>query len=197
MIIGISGKIGSGKDEVARRLCAIWGFKVLRLADALREELLERVPRTLAALHALEQRNLWPVDRCACIAEIGAPTLACLRDMIYNRKPLGVRELLQEWGTDLRRREDSEYWCKRWRERVANLTGHVVVPDVRFQNEVQAVRDQGGLLWRVERPGTALGEHESERLLDGWSDWDAVIQNDGTLADLYAQVDGLVARKAA
>lgn len=43
----------------------------------------------------------------------------------------------------------------------------VVIPDVRFLNEVDAVRAGGGVVWRVERPGAGLqgaaAMHQSEQ----------------------------------
>jgi hypothetical protein len=42
----------------------------------------------------------------------------------------------------------------------------VVISDVRFKNEVEAIRAAGGMVWRVERPGSGLagaaGAHVSE-----------------------------------
>jgi hypothetical protein len=60
----------------------------------------------------------------------------------------------------------------------------VVVTDVRFTNEAQRVRDVGGHVWRIERPGAGLagaaGAHPSEAMLLA----DRVVINDGTLDQL-------------
>jgi hypothetical protein len=65
----------------------------------------------------------------------------------------------------------------------------IYCPDVRFRNEAQTIRNVNGKLIRVKRSGYDTGSHDSERDLDSWSDWDMVVQNDGSLADLYDLVE--------
>jgi hypothetical protein len=180
-VVGVSGKMRHGKDTVVAQLCHVWGFHPLSFAGALKEEVLARMPRTLAFFHNLS---------CDC-----AGFQSCLRDMVYNRKPPGVRALLQEYGSDVRRGDDPNYWCKRWLEEAEHWDS-VACPDVRFPNEAQTVRGAGGRLWRVVRPSllpAGDGEHVSERALDSW-DFDEVITNDGTVEDLQKKVDALMGR---
>jgi len=67
---------------------------------------------------------------------------------------------------------------------------NVVVPDVRFRNEIDCILGAGGLVVRVKRPGAGLersaGAHISEKEQETIQDWmfSAVIENIGTLADL-------------
>jgi len=77
----------------------------------------------------------------------------------------------------------------------------VVISDIRFENEMRAIRAAGGKIWRVVRPQSGLegvsGEHRSERAQENIddSDFDAVLVNNGTLADLAQKVlDTLEAR---
>jgi hypothetical protein len=67
-----------------------------------------------------------------------------------------------------------------------NVKG-VVIPDVRFSNELAAIRKAGGEVWRIIRPGAGLsGEaahHASEHGIED-GDCDRIILNDGTLGDL-------------
>jgi len=182
LIIGIGGKLGSGKDVIATRLRHGWGFEVVPFAAALKEEVLQRLPQTLRAIHHL-----------TCSAHTTMTVQSCIERMVWTTKPQGIRELLQEYGSDVRRADSVTYWTDRWRERVAERA-HVVAPDVRFPNEAEAVRAAGGLLWRIERPGTVRGTHACETVMDSWNQWDAVIQNDGTIDDLWAKVDALAER---
>lgn len=75
-----------------------------------------------------------------------------------------------------------------------------VITDVRFPNEVRAVKSWGGLAIRIDRSGAGatggIAEHASETSLDECDDWDAVIQNDGTFEQLYERVDEVVKRVA-
>ena len=75
-----------------------------------------------------------------------------------------------------------------------NIRG-VVISDVRFPNEVEAIKAAGGKVWRILRPTSGLvgvaGQHSSEHSLDDWADdrFDAVLNNqNGPLEDLRALV---------
>jgi len=74
----------------------------------------------------------------------------------------------------------------------------VAIPDVRFRNEMAAIRAAGGKVIRVFRPGAGLegagGLHISEREQAGIpdTDFDLVIQNDRTLDDLKSAIRGFV-----
>ena len=67
-----------------------------------------------------------------------------------------------------------------------------VITDVRFPNEAAYIRQRGGLLVRVTRPGTGpVNGHESESALDN-EDFDVHILNDGSREDLASAVDLLL-----
>jgi hypothetical protein len=71
----------------------------------------------------------------------------------------------------------------------------VVIPDIRFKNEFDAVRTAGGYLIRVTRSGSGLSggyaahasEVEQREIPD--EDFDLVLRNDRTLEDLYENVE--------
>ena len=68
----------------------------------------------------------------------------------------------------------------------------VVVSDVRFENEAQFIRCQGGQVWHIQRPGIAgVRAHASERGIvpEGA---DRGLLNDGPLAALCNRVDRLI-----
>ena len=72
----------------------------------------------------------------------------------------------------------------------------VVISDCRFDNEAQAIKNAGGIVARIDRPslnGRPVDGHASEQ---GVADdlVDAVITNDGTLADLHASTDQLITK---
>ena len=66
-----------------------------------------------------------------------------------------------------------------------------IVTDVRFPNEVQAIKDRGGILIRVEREISAEDTHFSETALDNYKDWDHIIENNGTIEELKDKVEKL------
>lgn len=122
--------------------------------------------------------------------------------------PNGVtaRYMLQQLGTNFARDAiDPTIWVRAWANTVSNLprsVPNIVVDDVRFENEVDAIKALGGVLWKVERPKPSRGffldfldktmsflkkGHHSEGNLENAS-FDAVIVNDGSLEDLKQKV---------
>jgi hypothetical protein len=68
----------------------------------------------------------------------------------------------------------------------------VVISDIRFRNELEAIRASGSRLWRVRRPGhdEPKWDHQSETEQQGFGDdeFDMLIKNEGTLESLYELV---------
>lgn len=177
MIVGLSGRIGSGKDVAAQVLVREFGFTILRFSDELKMEVFTRLRRTLGAHLYTSYPMKWDqLDDEGRDREIWA--------LLTERKDAVTRALLQEYGTDVRRADDPEYWVQKWRNRLVGLrysgVEYVVVPDVRFVNEVQAIQAEGGVLVRIERPGNPglPSAHSSETELDRWQGWAAVLIND-------------------
>ncbi len=90
------------------------------------------------------------------------------------------RALLQWWGTDYVRKIDDRFWLDtvlRLAKIADGIVDYLIIPDVRFPNEITAWTDKGfdTLSVRVERPNhkSALTEkqlnHISETALDNWS----------------------------
>jgi hypothetical protein len=186
-LIGLSGYARSGKDEAAKVLVEEFGFKRVAFADKLREVLYQLNP-VVDILHG-------EVD----IAEVHTPISAKIRvqDVInhygwdgYKTTPYGVevRRLLQRLGTEAGRKT---LWDSIWID--AALTGldegaKIVVTDCRFPNEAQAIQDNGGRLWRIERDGIGpANAHPSETSLDDWR-FDAWITNGSTLEHYHQTI---------
>lgn len=186
-LIGLSGALGSGKTTIANRLVSAHKFTAIGVADALKEEVIRCFPGLLAL-----EVEYWLGD---ALRE-GYTTLPeAIEHLVWVQKPPRIRLLLQEFGSGVRRADDPEYWVHRWRERaspILELDRRVVVPDVRFPGEAQMVRELHGRLIKVLRPGYDGDDHQSERALDTWEDWDCVVVNDGTLDELVLEADSLV-----
>ena len=64
----------------------------------------------------------------------------------------------------------------------------VVVSDVRYPNEADAIKKLGGQVWRVVRPGFGpANDHESEHAMTDYK-FDVQITNDSGLEFLYSSV---------
>lgn len=105
-----------------------------------------------------------------------------------------VRHIYQTLGTDWGRKLIShDLWIAAWKRSVETaLEQHhfagVVADDLRFRNELVALRGIGGRMWSVHRPGTKRPNgHSSEGQLDE-EDTDFMIQNDKTLEELITNL---------
>jgi hypothetical protein len=186
MIIGIGGKAQAGKDTTAMMLQTLIPFPnvtwdmywnsdivftydhfVVHYADLLKEV-------------SQDMLNM-PFDNFNS-QEVKQSKIEWL-DMT-------VREFLQKFGTAVRKEIDPDFWVKA----LFNVynDANIIVADVRFPNEAEAVKERGGILIRINRPGAGAGNHISETALDNYDGWDYVIENTGTLEDLYNKVKEIV-----
>ncbi|MEU2366792.1 hypothetical protein ABZ616_39615 [Streptomyces noursei] len=180
--IALVGKARSGKDTVAQLLVRHAGFTRLAFADELKAALVRLNPLVVS---------------CCCYKEHR------LKDALEHHggwegaKALGeVRRLLQEHGQAVRDR-DPDFWVRPVLAQVRHGSEWpmpCVVADARYANELDALRAEGAVVVRVERPGAGLdgdaGTHPSELELDGITP-DHVLHNTGTLSELRDSVRAL------
>ena len=110
------------------------------------------------------------------------------REIVDDRYGKTPRELMQMLGTDFVRDQVSEsFWVDRLMARIEKAGPKVVVSDVRFQNEVDAIQKQGGRVFCIVRGHATACQHLSEQphKLAGL---DGVICNNGTLDQLRVAV---------
>jgi hypothetical protein len=60
----------------------------------------------------------------------------------------------------------------------------VIIPDVRFPNEVNAIRQSGGILIKVVRPGVEPLDTVADHALVNYDGWDYVVGRSGELQEL-------------
>jgi hypothetical protein len=115
------------------------------------------------------------------------------RDLGWNgEKDDHGRRLLQTLGQSVRAHLGAHVWIDATLDDI-EPGDRVVVTDVRYPNEAAAIRQLGGVLVRIERPGVGpANDHPSEHALDRYR-FDFQILNAGTVADLHAEMLGLVA----
>lgn len=166
-LIGLAGRAGAGKDMVADHLVERHGYRQISFAAPIKRALVEMVPE-ITADH-FRRRDL--------------------KEATLKSIPSTPRHMAQTLGTEWGRGDIcKDLWIRIAMsevERVVRLGFRgVVISDVRFPDEVKAIRQRGGIVYKVIRPGSddgTDGGHESEQDLD---DVDSVILNDGTLEDL-------------
>jgi dephospho-CoA kinase len=176
-IIGLSGYAQSGKDTVANYLVNNYGFTKISFADPIRKALYLLNPKVRVA-------DMSGVSLAAAVDGLGWENL--------KAESTDARELLQRMGTEVGREMfGKDFWVN---QAIIKAREHekVVFADVRYENEVQAILEASGAVWRVSKPEIqAVNRHESETSLDSYS-FHKHIYNSGSLEDLYGMVEDLV-----
>ena len=207
-IIGVCGFIGSGKDTIADYLVNLHHFRRESFANTLKDAVAQVFGwdrtmlegRTKQAREWSEQVDPWWAER------LGIPHLT-------------PRFILQQWGTEVCRKNfHDDIWIASLENKLRNSKDDVVISDCRFPNEIAAIKKAGGIVVRVVRGAEPewyqlavsrnrgpngnsswalsgrrleqLGIHASETSWVG-TKFDAVLDNNGTLEDLYQQVKQL------
>ena len=178
MIIGLSGYARSGKDTVANYLIENHGFTRLAFADPMRE-----------ALYALNPSL--GTSRLSLQEVIDEHSWDGYKDTLFGEE---IRVLLQRMGTEVGREMFGEhFWVDYLLNKALDIKGDVVISDVRFLNEAEAIHQANGQVWRVNRPGIeAANSHASEIQMDSFSNFDVVITNDTTIEELFLELTGLM-----
>ena len=185
MLIGIVGLIGSGKDTVAERLVKKHGFVKDSFTKSLKDAVSAMFNWDREMLEGRgESSRYWREQP----------------DKFWSEKfgkEVTPRWVLQYFGTEVMRQN---MYDGIWVDSVVNRYKGIptVISDTRFQNEIKTIKAHGGKIICVKR-GTlptrewmyANNYHQSEWDWIG-TDYDIIIENDGTLEELYAKVDDLI-----
>lgn len=207
--IGFSGKMGSGKDYtanlVAEKIKLInpnvkVGF--LTYASTLRIEL----DCIADKIKQKEDLNVIAKEMNVAISELEHLLNLFLSDntfwdenySTFNRTPK-AREILQYWGTDVRRKQDNNYWVTKTKEiALKSNFDYLLITDVRFPNEAQGVNDLNGIViecWvpdderikRLEARGVKMTKetlkHSSETSMENYNEFDLKVNTGSPNAD--------------
>lgn len=172
-VFGISGKARSGKNTVASIILDRVPGKLIGFADPIRKF----VGHDLCGFDyetTLEAQKEVP------------------QDVLAGRTPrYAMQTLGTEWG---RNTISNDLWIKACLKLAAKLVvggESAIIGDVRFENEAQAIRDIGGVVIHVRRPGAPAVDnatHASEAGISICTTGDILIENDGSLEELYEKV---------
>lgn len=187
-LVGISGKMGSGKDTVASLLAEMFsqdGDKVVirSFADNLKEEVARLVADALISHNeqdfcdSVASWSRISSNQAQELLKVLHPLITSLleqriepdevtAELLYRNpadKPL-VREVLKFWGNDVRRAQNHDYWVDMaavYAKEQIDMVVSCIIPDVRRQNEAGFIKDAGGLLVRLN----VSEEEQRKRLL--------------------------------
>lgn len=189
-IIGITGAKESGKDTAYLLLAKMAPYERRAFADPLREEI-----EPILLGHAPIPDDLPPQLFVWMMAQLlenddldGMDLPPILFQKPYTER---MRKIQQWWGTEYRRQKyGDDYWLRKFEEYIDARPGKLwAVTDVRFPNEAECIRKNGGIVWRITNPKTdnRMDSHESERNINLIRP-DVVIPNDDSLDVLSGRI---------
>ena len=169
MIVGLTGKAGSGKGTIANYLVDKRGFIKMGLADPIKRMLNDRFGWEPSYWEDRE----WKEAPHECNGYDG------------GREYFSPRSWAQWLGTEVGRRLDPDIWVRALSVRLAQSSGNVLIPDIRFDNEA-VLADRVILVVREAAP--PVSKHSSE---NGVSSRyvDHVVHNNQSRARLYSIID--------
>lgn len=182
MLIGLNGKAKSGKTTVSNYLQRVHRFGELSFAHPLKQIVID--------LFDMTPDQVYDGD---------------LKEKIDLRYGMSPRRILQHLGTDVLREMYPNVWVDYLVRRYRKVTSpglRVVVSDVRFRNEREAIEKEGGVVWKIIRrdnPGSSSGiqGHASECDLDGVRDSDyaaVLVAKSGDVEGLLEKANEEVSR---
>lgn len=197
-IIGIVGFIGSGKGTAGDHLVRQHNFHKVSFAASLKDAVavIFHWPRDLLEGDTVESRN-WREQP----------------DKFWSSKfgfVITPRWVLQKIGTDVMRDHlHQNIWIWSLEKQLLEMSGSIVITDVRFVNEIQVIHNLGGQTLWIKRdpdpPWLQIAIENKLRMPSEWpqihsSEWDwldkvnnhTVLTNNGSLVELYKQIDNFL-----
>jgi|688.fasta_scaffold00281_31 hypothetical protein len=185
-IIAFSGRKQSGKticSEFLKGLLLSNGYsdvEIYNFADPLKEDIC---------------MNMFGLSYAQCYGEDHNKNE--LVDAYWEDKQLTARDLMQLIGTDLFRKLNNNIWVNALINKIKKSKLQVViVSDCRFPNEIEAIKNNGGIVFRLNR-NPHKSEHISESILDAcrydWNNFNAIINNEHmTVREQYDKLKKLM-----
>jgi hypothetical protein len=175
-LIGITGKAGSGKDTIGEYLDEMYCYRRISFAQPIRNGVSAMLELSSECFqHPLKEQVLVNIGR-------------------------SPRQLLQtlgtEWGRNL---VHPDLWLILAKESIERAWADgfgVAITDVRFENEASMVRELGGQVWHVMRDSAGTPhQHASEAGVLFHPNDDELVDNNGSLDDLYVSIDKIMEPK--
>ncbi|UTS52164.1 hypothetical protein [Synechococcus phage BUCT-ZZ01] len=166
ILVGIAGPARAGKNEVAKYLQKYHAFHEDSFAAPIRKCLMDILGLPFEEYERVKQEPQ---------AVFGGKT---------------CREFMQKMGTEFGREMIyDDIWVDSCILRLDKFE-RAAISDVRFDNEAKAIKERGGFIIHVDRPGIRIEQsaHLSEKGIDE-SLIDFKILNDSGLDNLYAQIE--------
>ena len=218
LLIAVSGKLGCGKSTVANYLKSIYNAAICPFAFGVKTEVYDfltgkKILGTRFA-NALATREQFEIVDAAidALANTVRPVLPSDEEKVLwiDARKNVLRPILQLYGTEYRRKQDPGYWITKNVQRIERLRSNgcvaIVVDDMRFHNEAQALSEIGFSVVKVvvhnaEQLRRVLARdgsidvknlsHASELQSDSMAA-NYIIDNSGEQYELVAELENIV-----
>ena len=196
MIISITGKIGSGKDTIAdiiMQYTPYHDWEIKKFAGKLKviAEILSGVPKINFEDQEFKKQDMgpeWGMTYRDLLQKLGTEAM---RNGLHEN--VWVNALFADYGANTVAIGTNEF----------NITEtdelpNWIITDCRFPNELEAVKTHKGITIKVIRDsGNTIGTtHASETALDDYTEWDYVVDNNGSIEDLKTQVFSILEKES-
>ena len=161
IILGFTGKKGHGKTTACLKAVEVLeskGYKIVRInfKDALISTMKHKLSRTLQLISDHYSLSI---------------------EELFEQKPPLMRTLMQEFGTEIYRSFDPDYWIMQWYISIHGVSKDnkelmaIITDDVRFSNEELMLKAKMGILIRINRSNyndDVSTTHQSEIEMDSF-----------------------------
>ena len=153
--IVIAGKMGYGKDYVGNLIKDNFSnVEKISFADALKEEveyIINLIRNNSSLEHIAYEMNVSKDEiKPLYIAMIAFKDI---NELTVKKKNSTIRFILQYWGTDVRRKNNENYWVQKTVDKILeiNKLGNVaLITDGRFPNELKGVSELNGITIQLD-----------------------------------------------
>ena len=199
MLIGINGRMGSGKDtvgEIIQKLCITNGVEEPHIKKFAGKLKLTASILTGISVEKFEDQDFKKTllgPEWGTVKENPLNSIEPFKDVNFNQM-MSVRELLQKLGTEaMRNGLHTNVWVNALFADYKPNTNWLIT-DMRFPNEMEAVTSRNGITIKVNRVLDTKSDHYSEIALDN-AEFDYTIDNNGTMEELVEKVRSILKKE--
>lgn len=172
-IIGLLGRSRSGKDTISDYIIANYPFHTIE-----KKRLAQPIKDAVCALYGFKTEQVEGSDKDTVDSKIGISPRAA---MVYI-----TNHVMEIMGR--------EFFSKRLFRSADQSSSPIIIPDVRYEHDIDYIRSRGGVVIKVSRlHSEEVPRYEWEDPIDTL-EGDVDVHNDGCIEELYTQVDAALSK---